>query len=541
MRGLDFAQSVRFTRKMTDTQGSDYLVKTQPLLNSFLFLTLTLGSLPAQDSLRAVSEDSSGAGQERRISTQTRSPGAADSVAAPAVIPAPAAATPGDSAAGRAAEDSIGKIPPSSTIRAASAQPETTAVKVSEDASPWESAPRQDTADVISLPTPVANPPVRKKTESQAADRQPPIPAPASAKGASVPPVRQQTVQQNSPPPEPMAADSAREDSAAPASAESSPPGPPAVSAEGGINPWVYWVAAIIVAGLIAALLVINRSSLQSGAPSKAIPRVEGSKGEAPPPIDVGSCRLQISLAQDDGGFYQQQDVAGFTLPPGAAEVPALWVAVADGLEGHQLPREAAQVAVDACLNHKNSPAGKKTSNPALSRLRAANDAVRRLAEQNDAVDDVACTLTTAVFQAAGLFWASVGDTRLYLLREGRLRQLNEDHAFRRFLKNQVEAGKLSAREARKHPQREALTSFLGLPELREVSQNESPFTFQPGDCYLLCTAGLHNRLTAEEMRHCLTEQQEKTGERLVAAALRKKYPRAENLTAMTIMIEKRP
>lgn len=86
----------------------------------------------------------------------------------------------------------------------------------------------------------------------------------------------------------------------------------------------------------------------------------------------------------------------------------------------------------------------------------------------------------TAVFIRNGeLFWCGIGDSHIYLYRAGELRQLNIDHNFGVHLDQMVQEGSITTEEALRHPQRAALTSYLGIQELTLISGNRIPFPLQ--------------------------------------------------------------
>ena len=109
-------------------------------------------------------------------------------------------------------------------------------------------------------------------------------------------------------------------------------------------------------------------------------------------------------------------------------------------------------------------------------------------------------TLAAAVIKDDELYWVSVGDSRIYLYRRGEMTQLTTDHDYARELAREAALGNISPEEAATHPQRQALTSYLGLPFLSEIDRNEDPIILEPGDRILLCSDGLYKTIPDEEI-----------------------------------------
>ena len=125
---------------------------------------------------------------------------------------------------------------------------------------------------------------------------------------------------------------------------------------------------------------------------------------------------------------------------------------------------------------------------------------MRALAEREGELDNAGTTLAAAVVHQQALHWIAVGDSRIYLYRAGRVTLLTADHVYARELDREVVAGRIAATEAAEHPQREALTSFLGMPDLDQVECNLQPVPLHPGDRVLLCSDGLYRNLGEAEL-----------------------------------------
>lgn len=109
-------------------------------------------------------------------------------------------------------------------------------------------------------------------------------------------------------------------------------------------------------------------------------------------------------------------------------------------------------------------------------------------------------TFTSVVILHNRLYWAAVGDSRIYLIREDEIVQITRDHNYAMRLKEQVIKGEITEEEAMQDPQREALISYIGAPVLEVVDISQGPFLMNPGDSVLLCSDGLTKSLTDEKI-----------------------------------------
>lgn len=177
--------------------------------------------------------------------------------------------------------------------------------------------------------------------------------------------------------------------------------------------------------------------------------------------------------------------------------------AVADGVGGHQAGEVAAQTAVETL--QREFAEGEHTTGGLVAAVEAANKAVWQLAQGSREKRGMGTTMTTlALVQVEGeeqLALANVGDSRTYLLQQGELLQLTEDHSL---VEELVRDGKLTPAEAQTHPQRSIITRALGMEPAIEVDSWEI-IPYQ-GDRILLCSDGLTNELSDERIASTLRQ-----------------------------------
>jgi PPM family protein phosphatase len=137
--------------------------------------------------------------------------------------------------------------------------------------------------------------------------------------------------------------------------------------------------------------------------------------------------------------------------------------------------------------------------------LNESNERIRTDSEGNPQLTGMGCTLVAAGFLEDGLVWVSVGDSPFWRYRDGKVKQLNEDHSMAPLLEQQVTAGSLSPEEAARHPHRNALRSALIGEPIPKLDLRESPVRLKAGDKFLLASDGLQT-LTDQEIAAILKE-----------------------------------
>lgn len=209
---------------------------------------------------------------------------------------------------------------------------------------------------------------------------------------------------------------------------------------------------------------------------------------------------------------------------------------VADGIGGMEYGAVASSVAVEAFLGRYLAKSVLREVDETLdSALEAANRAVQEEAERRDCLENMGTTLVAAVIYEDCLYWRSVGDSHLYLCREGRLGQLSVDHNFTRTLQAWVAEGIISQNMADLHPDRATLDSFVGLTDLRHIDGNRKPLPLQDGDVLLLCSDGIYGSLTDNEIMVCLAQEPMLAAQQLADTVQAKQRPHQDNLTAVVL------
>ena len=211
-------------------------------------------------------------------------------------------------------------------------------------------------------------------------------------------------------------------------------------------------------------------------------------------------------------------------------ELGALYI-VADGVGGQEYGEVAAQQAVQ--IINERFYAWRQQGNLIQEALeRAIHEANLAIYEEAQARGQgrMGCTLVAAVQFEGHLYIAHVGDARAYLLLGNRLRRLTRDDTW---VQRQVEAGAMTAAEAEKHELRNVVTQVLGNKEAIDVHLSE-PQELYSGDVFLLCSDGLHDVVTKEQLAKLLKyNEPQAAAEALVEAAI--KGETRDNVTAVVV------
>ena len=167
---------------------------------------------------------------------------------------------------------------------------------------------------------------------------------------------------------------------------------------------------------------------------------------------------------------------------------------VADGMGGHNAGDYASKVTVETMLAEMQSSFEK---NPTLIFRRAieeANEVIRRRADEDKKLEGMGTTVVAATISNQMMYFANVGDSRLYLINQG-IQQLTKDHSL---VEEMVRLGGINEEEARHHPDKNIITRAIGVKEDVEVDFYE--FSLKKGDIILMCSDGLSNMIEDEEI-----------------------------------------
>ncbi len=246
---------------------------------------------------------------------------------------------------------------------------------------------------------------------------------------------------------------------------------------------------------------------------------------------------MKFRILQDTriGSRRVNQDRAGY-----AYRRNRMVVVVADGMGGHPRGELAAHIAVETILAEFSDWTEGSERDPEQL-LRAAFDtahrAIQQCAERERLWDLPRTTCTTCLIVDDTARWCHVGDSRLYLVREGAVAEKTRDHSGAWLL---VEQGLIEPDEARRHPDRNFVYNCLG-GDVAPVVETLAPVALRSGDRIVLSSDGFWAPLTDDEIAKGVTDATPESGlQRLMKEAEGRAGIHADNLTYVALLAEEK-
>lgn len=219
----------------------------------------------------------------------------------------------------------------------------------------------------------------------------------------------------------------------------------------------------------------------------------------------------------------------------GCRQDGSLWAVVCDGMGGENAGRLASTTAVESMQEQLQEP-------DPLEEINAGQRLRETVKQSNRVVYQTACeggsdtyrmgtTIVAVLVRGGDAYYVHVGDSRIYLCRDHALVQLTRDHSR---VQDMLDDGRITAQQARYHPERNRLTRALGVEPRVKVDLGTIPV--QPGDEILLCSDGLSNQVTSRQITSVLSETPfYSQANELVQLALATGGP--DNITAVVLRV----
>src|SRR5215210_4425465 len=230
--------------------------------------------------------------------------------------------------------------------------------------------------------------------------------------------------------------------------------------------------------------------------------------------IRVARAHLNVD-AQTHAGMTGKNNedryaVASFVLDK-RDRTPVLFAVLADGIGGHRAGEVAAELAVNHMMQVVAKSDGRNIRGTIEDAVLEASDAIAAHAGSNENLRGMGATCATAWIVGDKLHTAYVGDSRIYLVRGGRIQQLTVDHTW---VQEAIERGVLTPEMARQHPNVHVIRRYLGSPtppdpdfrlklfndEGDQHAENNQGLQLLPSDILLLCSDGLTDLLWNDEI-----------------------------------------
>ncbi len=204
--------------------------------------------------------------------------------------------------------------------------------------------------------------------------------------------------------------------------------------------------------------------------------------------------RFDVASAICQGGRDYQEDAIATDFPFGADTGVAV---LADGMGGHAAGDVASKIVVTEVFSELKFQSAnfvrqeKEIPNFMAIAAANANSAVSDHVGDHPEVRGMGATLVSLVLVENRLFWMSIGDSPLYLLRAGKLSQLNEDHSMAPQIDFMAKQGLLDEEAAKNHPDRNCLTSVILGERVAKSDCPMKPFDIKVGDIIVVSSDGL--------------------------------------------------
>ena len=212
---------------------------------------------------------------------------------------------------------------------------------------------------------------------------------------------------------------------------------------------------------------------------------------------------------------------------------------LADGLGGEVAGDVASAVAVRSFCSAYEAPAMPEEPRARLlAALQAANYAVHDRIVAEPALAGMGTTLIAAVVNGRKLRWVSVGDSPMWLFRNGAVRRLNANHSMAGALADQVAAGDMTAAEAAEAPNRSLLFEAVQGEDIELVDAPDAPEPLEPGDIVLLASDGVES-CPLEELEAIVSHDQcpETLVKRILAAVEAHRLIFQDNATLIALRV----
>lgn len=248
--------------------------------------------------------------------------------------------------------------------------------------------------------------------------------------------------------------------------------------------------------------------------------------------------KIEVSSLTDIGKIRpNNEDAVGHFEPKNAKEQGSKgWLfIVADGMGGHRGGEIASKLAVDATQASYQTDLNEDRAAALKAAVDHANRLILNESLSDEALMGMGTTCTAMAVHEGYAYFVHVGDSRAYVLRDGELVQLTQDHSL---VGEMVRSGILSDEDARNHPKRNVITRSLGIHGIINLDTPFSPFELKKDDVFLLCTDGLTSLVNDDEISGSLSENKPDDACRKLVDAANQKGGK-DNITVVVVKIGK--
>ncbi|MGL5981619.1 MAG: Stp1/IreP family PP2C-type Ser/Thr phosphatase [Phocaeicola sp.] len=179
---------------------------------------------------------------------------------------------------------------------------------------------------------------------------------------------------------------------------------------------------------------------------------------------------------------------------------------VCDGMGGHVGGATASTTAVETILQQLGNQYYEDPRIAIGDAIDRANKAILHKAKKMPELRGMGSTVVLLLIREGLVYIGSVGDSRIYLIRNHTIHQLTKDHSYVQML---IDMGQITSEEAEVHPRRNEITNALGIAEMKPATILQDAITPEAGDCFLLCSDGLTGMISNKEIAKVISKQGE--------------------------------
>ena len=173
---------------------------------------------------------------------------------------------------------------------------------------------------------------------------------------------------------------------------------------------------------------------------------------------------------------------------------------VADGMGGHNAGEIASRMAADIISQEYFKQFG-SIEKSLIKAFELANKNILEMSMSHTAMKGMGTTCTVLVIADQNIYYAHVGDSRAYILKEGEITRITEDHTY---VQELVNSGQITITEASIHPERNILTNAMGTKDFLRVDTGKFALAFEEKDRLMICSDGLYDYLNDDEIARIL-------------------------------------
>jgi len=254
--------------------------------------------------------------------------------------------------------------------------------------------------------------------------------------------------------------------------------------------------------------------------------------------FDVGKSIIKGSRDYQDDNYFINDPYGKDTA---LTKLHSLLLCIADGVGGEAAGNVASKIVCRTSIETIVESLKKESviaNIPELLRnvLPIIQTNFNEMLAHNETYKGMATTMLLCFLECNHLYWLSIGDSRLILFRNGKIRPLNDDHSYGMMLDRKAAKGEMSFEEAASHPERHYLVSYVGGGEINSIDAPTEPTELRMNDILLLATDGV-NSLSDDEIKgivHAPVEAQTIAYE-LTDAIARKDIDYQDNTTVIVV------